>query len=141
MMHTQNFALALALGALLAVGPPAARAQGPGIPPPPGGPGMMQGRPWGGPHGGPGMMQRLSQALNLTPTQQAKLAPIFQAQRSQMMSLFGNTSLTQPQKFQRMQAMRRATDARIAAVLTPAQRAKWTALRAQMRMQRHGPGG
>jgi Spy/CpxP family protein refolding chaperone len=86
------------------------------------------------------MMQRLTQALNLTPAQQAKLGPIFQAQRAKMMSLFQNASLTQPQKFQKMQAMRQASEAQVNAILTPAQRTKWAAMRAQRRMRRPGPG-
>jgi protein CpxP len=139
MMHSKHFGLTLAVGALLISGLTTAQAQRPGMPTPPGGPGMMQGHHWGGP-GGPGghgkmMMQRMAQTLNLTPAQQKKLMPIMQAQQKAMMSAFQNTSMTMPQKFQKMQAMRQTTNAKIGAILTPAQRTKWVAMQAQMRQR------
>ena len=106
MSHRSIILAALACGTLLAVGPRAVQAQGPGgfrpggFPPP-------GGRPGGAP------MDRMVQALGLTPAQQAKVRPLLEAEHKQI------------------QAIHETYRAKISAILTPAQRKKLSEMRPQ----------
>ena len=108
--------------------PPGAEGTGAGPSPgsPPGGGGA--GGP-GGAGGGPQSLEtirdRLVKQLGLTPEQQAKLEPILQDSRQQMMGLQG---VPDQERRTRAQKIREATRQKIRALLTPAQQAKYDEL-------------
>jgi HlyD family secretion protein len=111
--------------------------------PAPGGGGPLAGRsgPGGPGGGGPGgggpqslevIRDRLVKQLGLTPEQRAKLEPILQDSRQQMIGL---RELPEQERRARGQKVREATRAKIRALLTPAQQAKYD------EMTPGGPGG
>ncbi len=103
--------------------------------------------PQGGPAGGMGKMRgakmggmgRMAQELGLTDAQKAKIKAILQTQMPQMKALRENKTLTPEQKMTKMRALRMAQMKKMEAILTPAQRKKVAAMRAQQRGQRGGP--
>lgn len=78
-------------------------------------------------------MERLTEALNLTPDQQAKIKAIFQASRPQVKAARENNTISAQDKHQQLKAIREADGAQIRAILTPEQQAKWDAMRAKHR--------
>jgi HlyD family secretion protein len=105
-------------------GPPAGRSG-------PGGPGGS-GPGGGGPQSLEVIRDRLVKQLGLTPEQQAKLEPILQDSRQQMIGL---RELPEPERRARGQKVRETTRAKIRALLTPAQQATYD------EMTPGGPGG
>lgn len=91
---------------------------------PGGGPGGGGGR-GGGPPSAEAIRDRLVKQLGLTPDQQAKLEPILQDSRQQMMGL---RDLPEQDRRTRGQQIREATRAKIRALLTPDQQAKYDAM-------------
>lgn len=81
-------------------------------------------------------LQHMTQQLNLTADQQTKIKPILEQEQQQMQPLHGDTSMSQQDKWSKMQQIRQGTNDQIKAVLTPDQQTKF----AQMQ-ERHGPGG
>ena len=76
--------------------------------------------------GGPeAHLQMLSEKLNLTEDQKAKLKPILEDQAEQLRSLRNDTSLTPEQKAAKKKAIHETTHDQINAVLTPDQQAKF----------------
>jgi len=73
---------------------------------------------------------QFEQQLNLTSAQKAQIKAILQKAVPQGRALHDNQSLPAAQKRARLQALRVATQARLQAVLTPAQRRQFAALRA-----------
>jgi hypothetical protein len=121
--------------------PAASHAQGP---PPPGGPGMHMGGGPGMRMGGPGMhrgggMERMTNELDLTPAQAAKIKPIMDSMRPKMMAIMQDPKLTPPQKFAKFQIIREKQMARISHFLSPAQVVKLKAMEAR-RPRMGGPG-
>jgi periplasmic protein CpxP/Spy len=80
-------------------------------------------------------MKKLSQELNLTPDQQAKIKPIFQQARAQGKTIHQDASLTKEQKMAKMKELRQNTMAQMNEILTPEQQATWKQLREQHRAQ------
>ena len=70
-------------------------------------------------------LQMLSEKLNLTEDQKAKLKPILEDQAEQLKSIRNDTSLTPEQKIAKKKAIHETTHDQINAVLTPDQQAKF----------------
>jgi len=70
-------------------------------------------------------LQMLSEKLNLTEDQKAKLKPILEDQAEQLRSLRNDTSLTPEQKAAKKKAIHESTHDQINAVLTPDQQARF----------------
>ena len=81
-------------------------------------------------------LQMLSEKLNLTSDQQAKLKPILEDQAQQMKAVHDDTSLSQEQKRAKMKAMHESLHDQINAVLTTEQQAKFKQLQ-QEPMEKH----
>jgi Spy/CpxP family protein refolding chaperone len=117
--------------------PPPDQQQGP---PPPDG--QMQGQM----HGQRGMdperrVQMMQRRLDLNDSQTAQVRQIFTESRSQMEAIRGNASLSQEDRRAQMMTLHQGEQARIRAVLTPDQQAKFDAMQARMRERRSGEGG
>jgi len=93
---------------------PASRGGGPGS-------GESQG---GGPGGGQQMRERLVKVLGLTPEQQAKIDPILDDMRQQMIAL-RSAGLPEQERQAKVQRAREAMRARIREILTPEQQTKY----------------
>jgi protein CpxP len=124
-----------------------AMAQDNSTPPPP--PAGDQG-PMGGGHRDPAQMEQrqlemMTKHLNLTPDQVTQVKSIDDAQRSQMMALRGDTSMSRDDKRSKMMAMRQDREAKIRAVLTDDQKPKFDAMLAKeherMENRQGGQGG
>ncbi len=100
--------------------------------------GMGQGQGHG--HGmGQGMdpeqhFQMMSQKLNLTDEQKAKIKPIFDQHMKDRQAIMSDQSLTVDQKHAKMKESMDATHSRIEAILTPEQKKQF----AQMMQDMHG---
>jgi len=81
-------------------------------------------------------LQMLSEKLNLTDDQKAKLRPILQDQMQQMKAVREDSSLSEEQKRAKMKPIHESLHDQINAVLTPEQRAKFKQMR-QEQMQKH----
>ncbi len=71
------------------------------------------------PHHRGNRMQKLSQELNLTADQQAKIKPIFQQARAQGKTIHQDASLTKEQKMAKMKELHQTTMAQMNEILTP----------------------
>jgi len=81
-------------------------------------------------------LKMLTEKLNLTDDQQAKLKPILEDQSKQMKSLHDDTSLATTDKQAKMKELHESSVEKINAVLTPDQQAKWKQMRQEM-MEKH----
>jgi Spy/CpxP family protein refolding chaperone len=111
--------------------PPDQQQQGP----PPNG--QMQGQHRMDPERRVEMLQR---RLDLNDSQTAQVRQIFTESHAQMETLRSNASLAPEDRQAQMMTLRQGEQARIRAVLTPAQQAKFDAMQAKMR-ERHADGG
>lgn len=84
-------------------------------------------------------LARMAEQLQLTEEQKVKVKPIMDGQREQLMALRQDQSLTQEQRREKMQAIRKETNDKIVALLTPEQKTKWTEMEA--RRGERTPGG
>jgi Spy/CpxP family protein refolding chaperone len=86
---------------------------------------------------GRGMMNadRLTEQLNLTPDQKTKVEAILQDQRSQMMALRQDSSMSQEDRRDKMQEITKTSSGKIRDILTDEQREKFD------KMGPQGPGG
>lgn len=110
--------------------PPPAQTDGP---PPPG---------MGGPRGGPGRrVEMLQHELNLNQDQTSQVRAIMEAERTQSEALRSNSSLGPEERRSQMMAIRKQTNAKVKAILTPEQATKFDALQARMRERMQGRGG
>jgi len=80
-------------------------------------------------------MKKLSQELNLTADQQAKMKPIFQQARAQGKTIREDASLTKDQKMAKMKELHENTMAQLNGILTSEQQTTWKQLRDQRRAQ------
>jgi HlyD family secretion protein len=90
----------------------------------------------GGPSSPEQIKERLTKALGLTAEQQAKLDPILQESRQQIMALRGQ-ELSDADRQARIQRAREAARGRIREILTPEQQARYD----QFAAERRGGGG
>ena len=81
-------------------------------------------------------LQMLSEKLNLTDDQKAKLKPILQDQMQQMKTVHEDSSLSEEQKQAKMKSIHESLHNQINAVLTPEQQAKFKQMR-QEHMEDH----
>jgi Spy/CpxP family protein refolding chaperone len=81
-------------------------------------------------HHGDGF-KHIGQSLNLTQPQQDQLKPIFEKQRQQVQAIRQDTSLSQDQKKQKIDALRQDSQAQIKGILTPEQQQQWEQMKAQ----------
>ena len=76
-------------------------------------------------------LQAISQQLNLTPQQKAKVLPILAEEGPKVEAVKNNTSLSGVQKMQQIRAIHQQTDPQMKAILSPAQYQKLQAIRQQ----------
>jgi protein CpxP len=81
-------------------------------------------------------LQMLTEKLNLTDDQKAKLRPILQDQEQQLRAVHDDTSLSQEQKRAKKKAIHESFHEQINAVLTPEQQAKFKEMKHQG-MEKH----
>jgi protein CpxP len=81
-------------------------------------------------HHGDGF-KHIAQKLNLTQQQQDQLKPIFEKQHQQVRAIRQDTSLSQDQKKQKIDALHQDMQTQMNAVLTPAQQQQWAQMKAQ----------
>ncbi|MBA3913300.1 MAG: hypothetical protein H0X25_05480 [Acidobacteriales bacterium] len=80
----------------------------------------------------------LTEKLNLTEDQQAKLRPILSDESKQMDAIHDNPGMAPADKQAQMREVHESFAGKVDAVLTPEQREHWKQLREQM-MQKHKP--
>jgi Spy/CpxP family protein refolding chaperone len=76
-------------------------------------------------------LQAISQQLNLTPQQKAKVLPILVDEGPKVEAIKNNSSLSGFQKMQQIRAIHQQTDPQMKAILSPAQYQKLQAIRQQ----------
>ncbi|HXY49625.1 MAG TPA: hypothetical protein VEI01_09270 [Terriglobales bacterium] len=86
----------------------------------------------------------MTEKLNLTDDQQAKIKPILEDETTQMKAVRSDTSLSQPDRHAKMKSIYAADTEKINAILTPEQQTKWKEMKQEM-MEKHkemkGQGG
>jgi len=76
-------------------------------------------------------LQAISQQLNLTPQQKAKILPILADEGPKIEAIKNNSSLSGFQKMQQIRAIHQQTDPQMKAILSPDQYQKLQAIRQQ----------
>lgn len=76
-------------------------------------------------------LQHLTQMLNLTTDQQAKIRPILENESQQMQSLRSDTSMAREDKMAKARSIRETTNSQITPILTSEQQQKWQQMQAQ----------
>jgi Spy/CpxP family protein refolding chaperone len=76
-------------------------------------------------------LQEISQQLNLTPQQKAKILPILADEGPKVRAIKNDNSLSSMQKIQQIRAIHRQTDPQMKAILSPEQYQKLQAIRQQ----------
>jgi len=110
---------------------------------------QQQGPPPNGQMQGPGQrgmdperrIEKLQQRLNLNDSQTAQVRQIFTESHAQMVTIRSNASLAPEDRRAQMMSLHQGEEARIRAVLTPDQQAKFDAMQAKMRERRADEGG
>ena len=97
--------------------------------------GAMGGSPMG-PMTPEARLKMLTEKLNLTEDQQAKLKPVLEDQAKQMKALHDDASLAPADKQAKMKELHESSIEKLNAILTPDQQAKWKQMRQEM-MQKH----
>jgi len=76
-------------------------------------------------------LQTISQQLNLTPEQKAKILPILADEGPKVQAIKNDNSLSRMQKIQQIRAIHRQTDPQMKAILSPEQYQKLQTIRQQ----------
>jgi hypothetical protein len=76
-------------------------------------------------------LEAISQQLNLTPEQKAKVLPILAAEAPKVQAIKNDNSLSKTQKIQQLKAIHQQNDPQMKAILSPAQYQKLQAIRQQ----------
>ena len=76
-------------------------------------------------------LEAISQQLNLTPEQKAKVLPILAAEAPKVQAIKNDNSLSKNQKIQQLKAIHQQNDPQMKAILSPAQYQKLQAIRQQ----------
>ena len=84
-----------------------------------------------------GRLKMLTEKLDLTEDQQAKLKPILEDQAKQMKALHDDTSLAPADKHAKMKELHDSSVEKLNAILTPDQQAKWKQMRQEMMQKAH----
>ena len=87
------------------------------------------------------MMRRLGEELQFTEEQKQKLAPIFREEGEKMRALQANDKLSREEKVAKFRELRETVGAKVKAILTPEQQAKWDKLRPGLLGGRDAAGG
>jgi Spy/CpxP family protein refolding chaperone len=82
-------------------------------------------------------LKMLTEKLNLTKDQQAKLKPILEDESTQMKTLDDDTSLAPEDKRAKMKELYKSYTQKINAVLTPDQQSKWKQMKQEIIMEKH----
>jgi Spy/CpxP family protein refolding chaperone len=77
-------------------------------------------------------LKMLTEKLNLTEDQQAKLKPILEDQSKRMKALHDDTSLTPTDKQAKMKEIHESSIEKFNTILTPEQQTKWKQMRQEM---------
>jgi periplasmic protein CpxP/Spy len=110
----------------------------------------MPERPQGQAPGGPGrgqMMdperrtQMMKDRLGLSDAQVTQVKAIYEDERTKSQALMADQSGDRDAMRAKMGEIRKGSEDRIAAILTPDQKTKWDAMRAEMQQRGRGPGG
>lgn len=120
------------LGGLTMIGATGAAAQETGQAPPPPPQGQHQGRV-------DRELQRMTENLNLTADQQAKIRPILEDQAKQLRALRADSTIPEADARAKSREIRRSTRKQIDEILTPEQREKQKAMHQEMRGKHGGP--
>jgi Spy/CpxP family protein refolding chaperone len=83
-----------------------------------------------------GRLKMLTEKLNLTEDQQAKMKPILEDQAKQMKALHDDASLAPADKHAKMKELHESSTEKINAVLTADQQTKWKQMKQEM-MEKH----
>lgn len=86
-------------------------------------------------------VERLDKAVTLTDEQKTKVTALYEEDGKKMRELRGDTSLDQQQRREKMQEIRKDSDAKLKAILKPDQFEKYQKWQEEMRQQRKGQGG
>jgi len=81
-------------------------------------------------------LKMLTEKLNLTEDQQAKLKPIIEDQSKQMKAIHDDTSIAPADRQAKMKELHESSIEKMNAILTPDQQAKWKQMRQEM-MEKH----
>jgi Spy/CpxP family protein refolding chaperone len=76
-------------------------------------------------------LEAISQQLNLTPQQKAKILPILADEGPKVQAIKNDNSLSKVQKIQQIRAIHRQTDPQMKAILSPEQYQKLQTIRQQ----------
>ncbi len=76
-------------------------------------------------------LQHLTQMLNLTSDQQAKIKPILENESQQMEALRSDSSMSREGRMTKMRSIRETTNSQITPILTSEQQQKWQQLQAR----------
>lgn len=76
-------------------------------------------------------LEAISQQLNLTPEEKAKVLPILAAEAPKVQAIKNDNSLSKNQKIQQLKAIHQQNDPQMKAILSPAQYQKLQAIRQQ----------
>jgi len=76
-------------------------------------------------------VEAISQQLNLTPEQKAKVLPILREEAPKVQAIKNDNSLSKIQKVQQLRAIHQQTDPQMKAILSPEQYQKLQAIRQQ----------
>ena len=76
-------------------------------------------------------LQAISQQLNLTPEQKAKVLPILAEEAPKVQAIRNDNSLSKIQRIQQIKALHQQTDPQMKAILSPAQYEKLKTIRLQ----------
>jgi Spy/CpxP family protein refolding chaperone len=76
-------------------------------------------------------LQAISQQLNLTPEQKAKVLPILAEEAPKVQAIKNDNSLSRTQKMQQIRAIHHQTDPQMKAILSPEQYQKLQGIRQQ----------
>jgi hypothetical protein len=74
-------------------------------------------------------LQKLSQVLNLSPTQKSQLEPVLQAEAPKLKAIQDNPSLSGKEKKKQLKAIHSQTDPQVKAILNPTQYQQWESIR------------
>ena len=81
-------------------------------------------------------LKMLTEKLNLTEDQQAKLKPVLEDQSKQIKAIHDDASLAPADKQAKMKEVHESSTEKINAILTPDQQTKWKQMRQEM-MEKH----
>jgi hypothetical protein len=74
-------------------------------------------------------LQKLSQVLNLSPTQKSQLQPVLEAEAPKLKAIQDNPSMSGREKKKELKAIHSQTDPQVKAILNPTQYAQWESIR------------